>query len=308
MKFLVTGGAGFIGSHVVDRLLKDGDEVIVYDNLSSGFFQNIERHLNSSRFSFVESDLLDLPGLTDVMSGIDRVWHIAADPDVRSGKTKTLKESLISTYNLLEVMRVNEVRSIVFTSSSAVYGDAIEIPTTEDTPPRPISLYGASKLAAEAIISSYCHTFEMEAVIYRLANVIGERSSHGVIYDLIKKLRENPSELEILGDGNQCKSYLLVKDCVEGMFSGMKKREKVSIYNIGSEDMITVKDIAGIIIDEMRLKPKLNFTGGVDGGRGWKGDVKTMRLSIDRLKKLGWRPRYNSSEAVSRTVRYLLTE
>ena len=311
---LVTGGAGFMGSHLVDRLIKEGNNVFVYDNLSSGKKEFLEKHFDNPKFKLIVSDLLDKDKLNKTICDydIDQVWHLAANPDVRSGFSdpKThLEQNVIATHNLLEAMRLNEVKFIVFTSTSTVYGEADIIPTPEDYGPlKPISLYGASKLAAEALISSYCYTFEMEAVIYRFANVIGERSTHGVIYDFLGKLKKNPNELEILGDGTQCKSYFLIDDCIEGMIFGKEKRsDRVEIYNIGSEDMITVKELAKNVIEEAKLENvQFTFTGGVDGGRGWKGDVKTMQLSIDKLKGMGWELRYNSSEAVKKTTQILI--
>ena len=311
---LVTGGAGFMGSHLVDRLIEDKNNVFIYDNLSSGKKEFIKKHFDNSRFRFIQSDLLNADDLNRAISDfkIDQVWHLAANPDVRSGysDTKThLDQNILATHNLLEAMRINNVKLISFTSTSTVYGEADVIPTPEDYGPlKPISLYGASKLAAEALISSYCYTFGMEAVIYRFANVIGERSTHGVIYDFLGKLEKNPNELEILGDGMQCKSYFLIDDCIEGMiFGNDNRKDKVEIYNIGSEDMVMVKDLAKIVVEEASLEGvQFTFTGGVDGGRGWKGDVKTMQLSIDKLNKMGWRPKYNSSDAIRKTAQILL--
>ncbi|MDY6965913.1 MAG: NAD-dependent epimerase/dehydratase family protein [Halobacteriota archaeon] len=307
-KVMVTGGAGFIGSYLVDRLVEEGKDVVVYDDLSSGKKEFIEEQIKSEKIEFVLGDMLNIEKLNESMMGVSEVWHLAANPDVRSGSSDTkvhLEQNIIATHNLLETMRKNGVRSIFFTSTSTVYGEASVIPTSEDYGPlKPISLYGASKLAAEALISSYCYTFDMETVFYRFANVIGKRSTHGVIYDFVNKLRKNPKELEILGDGNQCKSYFLINDCIDGMLFGAERREeRVEIYNIGSEDMITVKELAKIVVDGMGLQDvKFTYTGGVDGGRGWKGDVKVMQLSIEKLKNIGWMPEYNSSEAVEKTA------
>ncbi len=315
MHVIVTGGAGFIGSHLIDPLLSRGDEVLVYDNLSSGRMDFISHNLDDRNFTFVEGDLLDVDGLNNVMKGgFDAVWHLAANPDVRKGTTDThvhVEQNIIATHNLLEAVRINKVPLIFFTSTSTVYGEADIIPTPEDyAPMKPISLYGASKLAAEALISSYCYTFDIESVIYRFANVVGPRSTHGVIYDFVTKLRADPEELEILGDGTQNKSYLFIDDCISSMLFGAKKRaERVEIYNIGSEDMTNVTEIADILVEEARLKDvKFSYTGGVDGGRGWKGDVKTMRLSIKKLVDMGWKPAYSSSESVRMTARHLIEE
>ncbi|MCD6330646.1 MAG: NAD-dependent epimerase/dehydratase family protein [Thermoplasmata archaeon] len=300
MRVLVTGGAGFIGSHLIDALLEEGFDVICLDNFSSG------------RKELIEGDLLNREDIKKALKGCEIVFHLAANPDVRVGAINTkihFDNNIVATYNLLEEMKDAGVKEIVFTSSSTVYGDAEKIPTPENYGPLiPISLYGASKLAAEALICSYCHTFDMEATIYRFANVVGPRSTHGVIYDFIKKLRKNPDELEILGDGKQRKSYLYIDDCIDAMLFGMQKKEKqVEIFNIGSEDWIEVKEIADIISQEMGLNPKYKFTGGIDG-RGWKGDVKFMRLDISKLKALGWKPKYGSKEAVRMTAKWLINE
>ncbi len=302
MAILVTGGAGFIGSHLVDRLVEEGKEVVILDNLSSGVsFLNPDAE-------FIKVDLADRLKLEDVFRKKDfsEVWHIAANPDVRIGSEnpdEIYRNNILATYNLLEVMRKNNVDKIIFTSTSTVYGEAEVIPTPEDYPTVPISIYGASKLACEALISSYCHTFDMKAWIYRFANVIGKRSNHGVIYDFIIKLRRNPEELEILGNGEQNKSYIYISDCIEAMFSGLKADDRVNIFNIGSEDQIKVKRIAEIVCEEMGLSPKFRFTGG---DRGWKGDVPVMLLSIEKLKAMGWKPRYSSEQAVRMAVRDLL--
>jgi len=299
---LVTGGAGFIGSHVVDRLIDDGFDVVVVDNLSSG-----SNYVNEEAI-FYKIDLNDVKNLMEVFRRheFEVVWHIAANPDVRIGSEnpdEIYRNNILATYNLLEVMRRFEVKNIVFTSTSTVYGDAKVIPTPEEHPTIPISIYGASKVACEAMIASYCHTFEMKAWIYRFANVIGKRSNHGVIYDFIMKLRRNPRELEILGDGEQNKSYIYISDCIDAMFFGLKAKDDVNIFNIGSEDQIKVRRIAEIVCEEMGLNPRFVFTGG---RRGWKGDVPVMLLSIERLKSMGWKPRYKSEEAVRMAVRDIL--
>ena len=306
MKVLVTGGAGFIGSHLIDALV-DKNEIVCIDNFSSGKMEFIKQNLD--KIELVKGDLLYRNDIKKAIKDIDIVFHLAANPDVRLGAIDTnihFQQNIVATYNLLEEMRMAGVKKIVFTSSSTVYGEASIIPTPENYGPLvPISLYGASKLAAEALITAYCHTFDMEAKIYRFANVVGPRSTHGVIYDFINKLRKNPKELEILGDGSQKKSYLYIDDCIDAMLFGLKSNKKVEIFNIGSEDWINVKKIAEIVSQEMNLNPKFIFTGGVDG-RGWKGDVKIMRLAIDKLKKLGWKPRYNSEQAVRLTAKWMV--
>ncbi len=311
MRIMVTGGAGFIGSHIVDRLIKEGNHVTVYDNLSSGKREFIEHHMGKDNFRFVEADLLDFETLSREMRGMDAVFHVAANPDVKLGAEDTkvhMEQNVLATYNVLEAMRINDVHDIVFTSTSTVYGESEKIPTPEDYGPLvPISLYGASKLAAEAFITSYAHTFDMRAVLYRFANIVGPRSTHGVIFDFIMKLMRNPKELEILGDGMQTKSYLYVEDCVDAIIFGYKNRKRdVEIFNIGSEDWINVRKIADIIVDEMNLSDvKYRFTGGK---RGWKGDVPKMLLSIDKIKSYGWSPVHNSEDSVRLTARYLIEE
>ncbi len=307
MKVLVTGGAGFIGSHVVDRLLALHNEVMILDNLSSGNEANIKTHMNDANISFHRVDILH-DDIERLFGGVEEVWHLAANPEVRIGAEDTrvhLDQNVIATYNILEAMRRNGVRRIIFTSTSTVYGEATVLPTPESYPTIPISLYGASKLACEALIASYCHTFDMHAWIYRFANVIGRRSSHGVIYDFICKLRANPNELKILGDGNQTKSYIYIDDCIEAMFVGLNDTDDtpVHIFNIGTDDTVSVRRIAEIVSSEMRVSPQLRFTGGI---RGWKGDVPLMLLDATKLRKLGWEQRYNSEAAVRKATRDLL--
>jgi len=309
---LVTGGAGFIGSHLVDRLLS-GNEVTVLDNFSSGRRENLALHSENADFTLVEADLLDVEALQRAVRGKDMVFHVAANPDVKLGAADTrvhLDQNVLATYNLLEAMRTCGVSRIAFTSTSTVYGEADVVPTPEDYGPlKPISLYGASKLSCEALISSYCHTFGMQSWIYRFANIIGERGTHGVLVDFIRKLQENPRELEILGSGRQSKSYLDVKECVDAMAHCVDhSREETSIFNIGSEDAIDVNRIADIVADRMGLDGvKYKYTGGFDG-RGWKGDVKVMQLSIEKIRGLGWSPHLGSAEAVAAAVDALLRQ
>ena len=314
MKVLVTGGAGFIGSHLVDKLMEGGHEVRVLDNLSAGSLENLEHWLGHERFEFIKGDMRDPEVIKEAAKGVEAVFHLAANPEVRIGSQSPellYETNVLITYNLLEAMRKEGVKLLAFTSSSTVYGEAERLPTPEDYGPlKPISVYGGAKLAAEALISGYAHTFDMKAVVFRLANIIGKRSNHGVIYDFINKLKKNPNRLEILGDGTQRKSYLHVSDTVEAMlhlFNEFLKEDKTyDVYNIGSEDWITVKEIAEIVSREMNLDPEFYFTGGVDGGRGWKGDVKVMLLSIEKAKAKGWKPKMNSYQAVEKTVRELL--
>jgi UDP-glucose 4-epimerase len=300
----VTGGAGFIGSHLADRLIERGNELVVLDNLSTGRKEFLQQHRDNLNFRFHQVDLLT-DSIDNYFIGVNEVWHLAANPDVRAALKNTrvdLEQNILVTYRVLEAMRKSDVKKIVFTSTSTVYGEAEQIPTPENYGPLiPISLYGASKLACEGLISAFCHTFKMHAVMFRLANIIGPRSTHGVIYDFVQKLRANPDELKILGDGNQRKSYLYIDDCVEAMLFSRKERQKdqIDIYNIGSEDWITVKEIAKIVCGKMKVKPRFNFTGGK---KGWMGDVPLMRLDISKIKGLGWAPKYNSRESVDRVM------
>ena len=312
-RILVTGGAGFIGSHLIDALMLNGFYVTSFDNLITGSKENVEMWLNDSRFTFIKGDLLNLADFKKLKGEYEIVYHLAANPEVKTGFINPkihFQQNIMATYNLLEYIRkVESVSTIVFTSTSTVYGEALKIPTPEDySPLKPISIYGASKLACEALITAYAYNYGFKAVIFRLANIVGPRSKHGVIYDFIQKLKKNPKELEVLGDGEQTKSYLHITDCIEAITLGLKEaKEKVEVYNVGSEDQINVKNIAQIIIEEMNLKNvKIKFTGGVDGGRGWRGDVKNMLLDISKLKSLGWKPKLNSEQAIRKTVNQLL--
>ena len=308
-KILVTGGAGFIGSHLVDRLIEKGNRIIVFDNLSSGKMEFIEHHLENPDFTLIKGDLLDQEAIEKTCKNIDLVCHVAANPDVRLGASNTkvhLDQNILATYNLLEAMRINNIKKIAFTSTSTVYGEANIIPTPEDYGPLiPISLYGASKLACEALITSYTHTFDMQAWIFRFANIVGPRSTHGITVDFIRKLRENSNLLEILGDGKQEKSYLHVSECVNAiLFLTEESKEKVNIFNVGSEDTISATEIGKAVTEEMGLSDvDFIYTGG---SRGWNGDVPRMRLGIEKMKTLGWKPGYTSERSVRETARALL--
>jgi UDP-glucose 4-epimerase len=311
-RILVTGGAGFIGSHLVEVLLEQGKQVNVLDNFSSGTLSNLGAAQESPNFTLFEGDLLNTASVLKALEDCELVFHLAANPEVRIGEASPelhFQQNVVATFQLLEAIRqTKSVKGLVFTSSSTVYGDAEIRPTSEAYAPlKPVSIYGAAKLASEGIISSFAHTYGFRAAICRLANIIGPRAQIGVIRDFIHKLRETPNRLEILGDGTQEKSYLHVGDCVECLIlSYALTRDKVEIMNVGSEDQTSVMEIAQIVTEVMNLtNVDFDCTGGVDGGRGWKGDVKQMLLDISRLKGLGWKPRQTSAHAVRATAEAL---
>ena len=313
---LITGGAGFIGSHLVDRLMSEGGQVVVVDNFSSGSLRNVERWLGSPRFKVIASDLkVESLELQEHFRDVEAVFHFAANPEVRISTTEPrvhFNENLVATFNVLEAMRKRDVPWIVFASSSTVYGEPETIPTPEDYPTEPISVYGAVKLAAEELIKTYVRLYGMHALILRYANVIGSRSTHGVIVDFIKKLRENSEILEILGDGTQRKSYMHISDAVDATVHlylwALERKADCEVFNVGSEDWVTVVEIADIVSEAMNLKPKYVFKPMTPDGRGWPGDVKLMLLDISKLKSTGWSPRLNSRKAVEVAVRELLRE
>ena len=311
MKYIVTGGAGFIGSNLVDILIKDNPEKLtVIDNLRTGRADFIEAHNGKKNFEFLNKDIKLGRSFPD--ESYNWVFHLAANADVRGGIKNTrvdLEENVIGTHSVLEFMRKKDIKKLVFASSSALYGETDMIPTPEDLPDiKPISFYGASKIAAEYFVSSYCYTYGMQAWMFRFANVVGKRSTHGVIHDFVNKLKKNPKELEILGDGNQTKSYFDVSDCVNGLI-GIPKVDKnidVEAYNLANSETTKVKDLASIVIDEMNLKDvRYRFTGG---DRGWVGDVPVTILSIEKAKKLGWSTKISLEKAIRKTVRYLVDE
>jgi UDP-glucose 4-epimerase len=307
---VVTGGAGFIGSHLVDALAGSGSEVLVIDSLVAGKKELIEGHLHGKKVRFVQSDLCS-DGWQESIAGADRLFHLAADPDVRlsaQNPDSTFRNNILATYRVLEAMREHRVPHLIFTSTSTVYGQATVIPTPEEYAPlEPVSVYGASKLSCEAMISAYSHTFPLQSWIFRFANIIGPRSGHGVITDFARKLASNPNELEILGDGKQTKSYLDVRDCIGAMLYAVTHSDgKVNTFNIGSEDWIDVKTIADVVAGEMGLRNvAYHFTGGE---RGWVGDVPRMQLSIERIKAIGWQPGHGSKESVSLAAQAMIKE
>jgi UDP-glucose 4-epimerase len=315
-KILVTGVAGFIGSHLADELVHRGEHVIGLDNLSTGRIENLSNIINKNNFRFVKLDLL-LDNWEDKVGSPDIVLHFAANPEVRHSVIEPMshyEQNLTATMRVLEFARHKKVDLVVFASSSTVYGDPDKIPTPEDHPLKPISIYGATKASAEIMCQTYARLYGIKCLILRYANIIGPRLRHGVIYDFIMKLRKNPHELEILGDGSQRKSYLWIEDAVDATLKlidhAMSRKEKVLIYNVGNEDWTSVKEIAEAVIEVLNIdNVKFVYVPGTSDGRGWPGDVKFMLLDIRRLKEdLGWRPKYTSIEAVKMTARSLVKE
>jgi len=304
----VTGGAGFIGSHLVDRLMAEGNRVTVYDNLSSGRKEFIAHHLENPLFKFIQGDLLEEGLLRESMNGHDIVFHLAANPEAREGNFRTrldLEQNTMATYNFLESMRVNGVKRLVFTSSGTVYAEAPGIPLQEEYGPMlPISLYGASKLACEGLISAFCHLFEMQAWILRLGNIIGSRSTHGVIFDLLGKLRRNPKTLQVLGDGRQTKPYVYIDDCIDGMlFCFRNSHDGVNLFNISTSTETSVREIVSMLLQKTGATAVVEYTGGE---RGWPGDVPRVKLNPKKAEALGWTARYTSDEAVARAIDALI--
>ncbi len=308
LRCFVTGGAGFIGSHLVDRLMEH-NKVTAYDNLTSGKKEFIEHHFGKDDFQLIEADLLEFDTLRKVMEDHDVVFHMAASPQARVDIRHTdldLKQGTLATYNVLEVMRLNGIRKIVFASSSTVYGETQIEPIPEDYGPlQPISLYGASKLACEGLITAFCHLFGMQAWIFRFANVVGPRATHGAIFDFVNKLKQIPQELEILGNGTQEKPYIHVDDCVEGILYGFEhSSDWINVFNLGTPSTSNVSTIARMVVEEMGLAGvNFKYTGG---NRGWPGDVPQVRYDTQRMEKFGWRPKYISDEAVCKAIREIL--
>ena len=308
-RFFVTGGAGFIGSNMVERLISEGAEVLVYDNLSSGRMEFIEEFERQGKLEFVKGDLLDKELLEDTMKSgrFDAVIHLAANPDVRRGAVETdldLKQGTIVTYNVMEAARKSDIKDILFASSSVVYGVAKIKPTPEDYGPlAPISLYGASKLASEGLITAFSHLFGMRYFIYRFANVVGKNATHGVILDFANKLRNNGRELEVLGNGKQKKSYIEVGDCVDGMlYVYDKSQAEDNIYNLTTDDQSSVSDIAEIVISKFSPGTRIRYTGTE---QGWPGDIANTFLSNKKITEIGWKPKHKSIDAVKLTVDYV---
>lgn len=312
MRVFIAGGAGFIGSHFVDYFLSTTDaEVTVFDNFASGQHWHLQDHFGNAHLSVVEDNLQNLQAVTSALRQHEMVYHFASNPDIAKAMTQPSIDFWQGTYltqNLLEAMRLNSVRRLVYASGSGVYGDTGWTPVHEDYGPMlPISTYGASKLACEALISAYCHMFDMQAYVFRFANVVGRRQTHGVAYDFIRKLQRGPDNLEILGDGTQSKSYIHVSDVVSAIQHVVHSvSDSFNYYNVATDDYLEVRTIAELVIEEMGLQDvTLHFTGGK---RGWKGDAQIVRFDLQKIHALGWRAALSSREAMRRSIREMLSD
>ncbi len=307
MKYFVTGGAGFIGSNLVDRLLSKGNMVTVFDNYSTGFDKFLDNARNNPNFTIIKGDVLDNDHLTTAMGGSDFVFHIAANADVRFGTehpSKDLYQNTIATFNVLEAMRENSINKIAFASTGSVYGEATVIPTPEHAPfPVQTSLYGASKLAGEGLITAYCEGFDFYSWIFRFVSILGERYTHGHVFDFYKQLLIHPDRLDVLGNGLQKKSYLYVQDCIDAIFCAIQEsNEKVNIYNLGTNEYCQVNDSIGWISEHLGLDPELRYSGGE---RGWIGDNPFIFLDCSKIRSLGWKPKYSIKDGIIKTLGYL---
>jgi UDP-glucose 4-epimerase len=307
-KYFITGAAGFIGSNLADRLLALGHRVTGYDNFSTGQERFLENALQNPCFELIRGDLLDFDSLERAIEGSEMVFHLAANADVRFGTEhprRDLDQNAIATWNVLEAMRRKGIRRIGFSSTGSVYGEASVIPTPETCPfPVQTSLYGASKLAAEGLIAAYCEGFGMQGLIFRFVSILGERYSHGHVFDFYKQLLEHPDHLRVLGNGQQRKSYLYVQDCVDAILHAAESsREKVAIFNLGTNEYCQVNDSIGWICGRLGLNPRLEYTGG---DRGWIGDNPFIFLDCAKMQGLGWKPRHGIQDSVVKTVDYLV--
>jgi UDP-glucose 4-epimerase len=307
MQTFVTGGAGFIGSTLVDRLLADGHSVTAFDNFSTGQEQFLNDAASRPGFTLVRGDTLDRAALTQAMRGAQVVFHLAANADVRFGTehpSKDFEQNTVATFNVLEAMRANGVPRLAFASTGSIYGEAAVIPTPEDAPfPVQTSLYGASKLAGEGMIQAYCEGFGVQAYIFRFVSILGERYTHGHVFDFYKKLSADPQRLPVLGDGTQRKSYLYIQDCIDAIFVAMKRTsERVNIFNLGTDEYCQLSDSIRWITERLGVTPTLEYSGG---DRGWIGDNPFIFLDTAKIRSLGWTPRLTIREAVVKTVDYL---
>jgi UDP-glucose 4-epimerase len=307
VRAFVTGGAGFVGSNLTDRLVENGHDVVVFDNFSTGRDQFLENASRSGRLTVVRGDVLDADAVNNAMRECDAVFHIAANADVRFGTLhprKDLEQNTLATFNVLEAMRGHGIKRIAFSSTGSIYGEPDVFPTPENAPfPVQTSIYGASKLACEGMISAYCEGYGMQAFIFRFVSVLGERYTHGHVFDFVKSLRGNPNQLRVLGDGHQRKSYLYIRDCLDAMVLAFDKaNDRVNIFNVGADDYCEVTESVRWITERLGLNPKIEYTGGA---RGWIGDSPFIFLDTTRVCALGWRPKVTIREGVRRTLRYL---
>jgi UDP-glucose 4-epimerase len=303
----VTGAAGFIGSNLVDRLLAAGFFVVGYDNFTTGRREFIAEALPHPKFRLIEGDVLDTASLAGAMAGCDIVFHLAANADVRFGlqhPRKDLEQNTIATFSVLEAMRSSAVKNIVFASTGSIYGAAEVFPTPETAPfPVQTSLYGASKLAGEGLIMAYCEGYQLRSWIFRFVSILGERYTHGHVFDFYKQLLANPTRLAVLGDGTQRKSYLYVHDCIDAILHALEHAQnKVNVFNLGTSEYCRVTDSIGWITDHLGLKPQLGYSGG---SQGWVGDNPFIFLDTDRIRALGWKPKLTIREGIVRTVQWL---
>jgi len=309
MNILITGGAGFIGSHLDDALIARGHQLTIVDNLVLGRKENIEHLIGNPNFRFIEADLLDMPKMREIFAEgkFDMVYHLAANSDIQKGGKDPMVDynlTFNTTFNVLQLLKEFEIKKFFFASTSAIYGETYDVLNEDYGPLKPVSNYGAGKLASEAFISAFSSTYGIQTWITRFPNVVGERFTHGVIYDFIKKLRNNPEELEVLGNGEQCKPYVYVKDLVEAILYVIDHAsEKYNVYMIGSDSRTKVKEIAAMVIEEMGLNAKIRYTGG---DRGWVGDVPEFRYDLTKINKLGWTAPHNSNESVRLAIQKAL--
>ncbi|MHA1731053.1 MAG: SDR family NAD(P)-dependent oxidoreductase [Promethearchaeota archaeon] len=313
-RVLVTGGAGFIGSHLVDELVSRGHSVTVVDNLSSSTTRYLDQHIEKGRVTFFKKDIRDVKFLAENLSPVDTIYHMAADPDVKTSVEKPVNSfdtNVVGTVNLLEYMRKGDVGEMFFASSGGtLYGEVENFPISEAELLRPISPYGASKAASEVYLSAYANAYGLKIVSGRYANIFGPRSNHGVTYDFFHKLRSDPDRLQILGDGTQKKSYLYVDDCVAASLllgERLERQERpYDFFNVGSDEWVTVSELAGMLVETLGLENvEFEYTGG---DRGWVGDVPRMLLSVEKLKGLGWAPKYSFREGLELYIQWLTEE
>lgn len=307
MKYFVTGCAGFIGSSLTDRLLQEGHEVVGFDNFSTGLDEFLLQAKKSPKFTLIKGDLLDRELVKNTMKDVDVVFHMAANADVRFGTNhphKDLEQNAIATFNVLEGMRAHGVNKIAFASTGSIYGEAEVIPTPEHAPfPVQTSLYGASKLAAEGLIQAYCEGFNFQGYIFRFVSILGERYTHGHVFDFYKQLLKDPNQLTVLGNGMQKKSYLYIQDCIDAiLWTLQKSKEKINVFNLGTDEYCQVNDSIAWICDYLKLNPKRNYTGGE---RGWIGDNPFIFLDCSKVRKLGWKPKLTIQQGIMQTIKYL---